>query len=63
MIAVVLDKQNLSCEKICADIQKLIHEYARENGDVSNSVMTINIAKISEGSIKKESICIEHKPE
>lgn len=63
MISIVLDKQNIICEKICADIQRLISKHAQENGVLKNSVLTISIAKISEGSIKQEVLNIEHKQE
>lgn len=62
MFCLSLNQPNISCEKICGEIQKLINKYHSENpGMNSNSIMVIDIRPIidSQGDLGPPKL--EHK--
>lgn len=59
MIGISLNN-NISCESVCSKIQQLVNSYAKENGGVENCILTINITKSIEGSLKINPLNLEY---
>jgi hypothetical protein len=59
MIGIRLDK-DIACENICRIVKDLVNSYAKENGDLSNALININITKFSEGTLNDQILNIEN---
>jgi hypothetical protein len=59
MIGIRLDK-DIACEHVCKIVKDLVNSYAKENGDLTNALISINITKFSEGTIKDQILNIEN---
>jgi hypothetical protein len=49
-----LDQQNIPCDKICFNIQKLIEQYKNTNPNISNSLVVITIKEITDSHQESE---------
>ena len=55
-----LNKENISCDKICHNIQKIINDY-KNNGDLGNSVVVIEIKPIIDSQNNLEPLKITYE--
>ena len=60
-LSISLNQQNIGCDKICNSIQKLITKYTKDNPDIANSVLVMEIRPIYDSQIICEPLRIEHK--
>ena len=51
---------NISCEYICKTIQQLVDKHKKENGHLTNIMLTISINNIVEGSLSSNTLNIEN---
>lgn len=60
MIALTLNK-NLDCNDLCKKIGQYVEGYYRENGDLSDHVLVININKIIDSQENSQTPKIEYR--
>jgi hypothetical protein len=58
MIGINLNN-NISCDHVCKVIQDLVQSYISKEGNLDNTILSINIVKTTEGFIKDKTLCIE----
>lgn len=60
MLAIKLDKQ-IPCEFICKQTQDLINAYSKENSNINNSVLVIDIKVITDSPPQAETLMLPDK--
>lgn len=60
--ALVLNKE-IKCEVICQEVQRLVNDYNRENGNAVDTVLVIQIKKIVDSREESGPLRLEYKTE
>jgi hypothetical protein len=61
MIETIRIENQMNCEVICQKVQNAIVKYHKDNPDLNDSWIIIDIKRISQ-SIEQEVNCLEYKP-
>jgi hypothetical protein len=56
-----LNRDNISCDKVCKEVQNLIHKYKQHNEDLSNALIVIEIKSITDSPTNFQTPLIEYK--
>lgn len=56
-----LNQSQISCEKICAEIQNIISKYNNQNSTISDCVLVIDIRKVTDSLEESGPLKLEHK--
>jgi len=61
MITTIRIQPQMDCGYICQKIQEAVVKYQKDNPDLSDSLITIDIKNVSQ-NIEQQVDCLEYKP-